>query len=143
MFLSSNNQKEELVSSFFSCEFFSDSPCFHDSEPLFEDDVHLSLSIEERHIEIDTALSLVSIVLIVPIGDDEITIFYDPELLRELIYEVSIMRDEEYRPLIFPECAFERFSRIIVEVIRRLIEDEEMIRILTQQCEEESGTLTS
>ena len=72
-------------------------------------------------------LSLVPVVIIVPIGRDEFSIFDDPELGRELVHEVAIMGDEEDRALILPEGSFEGFSRLRVKVIGRLIEDEEMI----------------
>ncbi len=52
----------------------------------------------------------VPIVVIVPIGDDEFSIFDDPEPIRELVHEVSIVGDEEDGSLVFLERLLERFT---------------------------------
>ncbi len=86
---------------------------------------------------------LVPIVIIVSIGDNEFPSFDDPELVRKLIHEVSIMGYEENRSFIFLERLFERFSCLVVEMIGRFIEDEEVIRILTENGEEKPGSFSS
>jgi hypothetical protein len=53
------------------------------------------------------------------------------------------MRDEEECAFIDPECFFERFSCFIVEMIRRFIENKEMVWIFTEECEEESRSFSS
>lgn len=115
------------VLSFFSSKFFSDSSCFRRSEFFLEDEVHLSSSIEERHVERYSFFSFISIVFIVSIGDDELSIFDNPEFIRELIHEVTVMGYEEYRSFIESQGTLECFSGIIVEMISRLIENKEVV----------------
>jgi hypothetical protein len=53
------------------------------------------------------------------------------------------MRDEEYSSGIVLERFFEGFTSIIVEVIGRLVEDEEMVGFLCEEGKEESRPLSS
>lgn len=78
-------------STLFSCEFFFDSASFSGSELLFEDDIHLSIDVKERHIQIKSALFFELIVFVVAIGDHELAIFDDPEFFSQFIDEVAIM----------------------------------------------------
>ena len=100
MYVDAIRKKKDLVPSFFPCKFFFDPASLHCSEFFLEDEVHLSISIEERHIERYSSFFLVSVVFIVSIGDHEFSVFDDPELFCYFIYKISIMRDKKYRSFI-------------------------------------------
>ena len=74
-----------------ACEFLPDSSGLFGSELLFQNEIEFTVSIEEGHIKRDPMLSLVAVVIIVPIGCHEFTVFDDPEFGRKFIDEISIV----------------------------------------------------
>lgn len=56
---------------------------------------------------------------------------------RNLIDEVPIVRDEENGSFVFRQCRFQGLTELVIEMIGRLVEDEEIARFLSKDCEEE------
>jgi hypothetical protein len=85
----------------------------------------------------------ISVVFIVPIGEDKFSIFYDPKFVRKFINEVSIMRNKKNGSFERFESFFNSFTRFIVEVVGWLVEDKKVIGKFTEKSEEKTRTFSS
>lgn len=126
---------------FFASEFLSNPLGFIFAEFRFEDEREFGALVEEGIIESKSALFFVLIVAIIPVIDKEFPVGYDPEFVCDFVDKIAIMRDKEDRPGVLAEGLFEGFAGLVVEVIGRLIEDEEIGGLLTEDGEEDLGYL--
>lgn len=53
------------------------------------------------------------------------------------------MRYEEDSSLVFAKGEFKGFTGVVIEVVRRLIEDEKVVLSLCEKCKKQSRSLTS
>ena len=60
-------------------------------------------------------------------------IFDDPELIGDRIDKIPIMRDEQDRAFVSTKCFLKGFSREDIEVIGRLVQDQERARVMSDQ----------
>ncbi len=64
-------------------------------------------------------------------------------MIGDLVHQLRIVRDEQHGALKLGERAYERVAGVHVEVVGRLVEDQELRRVASGEREQEPGTLAT